>query len=201
MKLRERLPGLMAAALLLALVVATWWAADYAQRAVPLDPPRRLTHEPDAWARQFVMLRSDAQGVAINRLEGQAMQHYPDDDSTEITQARAVGRQLDAPILIGTSDMAILDQDGERLTLRGNAHVHRNADAQTPSLQIDSDVLTLWIAQDVVSTDAPAIVMRGASVLRGTGMRYDNKTKVLEVHSTVDARMAGQDPAATGGQR
>jgi len=201
MRLRERLPGLMAAALLLALVVATWWAADYAQRAVPLDPPRRLTHEPDAWARQFVMLRSDAHGLAINRLEGQTMQHYPDDDSTEVTQAHAVGRQPNAPVITGTSDVAILDQDGERLTLRGNARVHRNADAQTPPLQIDSDTLTLWIPADVVSTDAPAVVVRGASVLRGTGMRYDNKTNVLEVHSAVDARMAGQDQVATGGQR
>jgi len=191
MMLRERLPGMTAVALLTALVLATWWAADYTQRAVALDPPRRLTHEPDAWARQFVMLRSDPQGVAIHRMEGQAMQHYPDDDSTEITQARATGRQTGAPVMIGTADVAVLDRHGERVTLRGNARVHRNADAQTPAMQVQSEVLTLLIPEDVVQTDAPAVVTRGHSVMRGKGMRYDNKTKILQVHAAADVKIAG----------
>jgi len=193
MMLRERLPGLMAAILLSALVLATWWAADYAQRAVTLDPPRRFTHEPDAWAGRFVMLRSDPQGLAINRMEGERMQHYPDDDSAEITQARATGRQADAPVITATSDVAVLDQDGDRVTMQGNARVHRSADAQAPAMQIDSDALTLLISEDVVLTDAPAVVVRGHSVMRGTGMRYDNKTKTLAIQSAVDVRIAGRD--------
>jgi len=197
MMLRERLPGVMAAALLSALVSATWWAADYTQRAVTLDPPRRFTHEPDAWAQHFVMLRSDPQGLAINRMEGARMQHYPDDDSTEIIQARATGRQADAPVITGTSDVAILDQQGDRVSMQGNARVHRSADAQAPAMQIDSDALTLLIAEDVVFTDAPATVLRGHSVMRGTGMRYDNKTKTLTVHAAVDVRIAGRDQART----
>jgi len=191
--LRERLPGLMAVSLLTALVIATWWAVDYTQRSVTLDPPRRLTHEPDAWAQQFIMLRTDPRGLAIHRIEGQTMQHYPDDDSYEITQVRAIGRQADAPVVTGTSDLGVLDQEGERVTLRGHARVHRRADAQTPAMRFESDVLTLLIPQDVVLTDAPAMVVRGHSVMRGTGMRYDNKTKTLQVHAAVDVRIAGQD--------
>jgi len=196
--LRERLPGLMAIALLTALVIATWWAADYTQRAVALDPPRRMTHEPDAWAQRFIMLRSDAQGLAINRMEGAAMQHYPDDDSYEITQVRTTGRQADAPVIIGASDVAIVDQDGDRVTMRGNARVRRSADAQTPAMQVRSEVLTLRIPEDVVSTDAPAVVVRGHSVMQGTGMHYDNKTKVLHVQSAVDVRIVGRDQRGAG---
>src|SRR5690606_26285811 len=102
-----------------------WWAADYAQRAIPIDPPARVTHAPDSWAQNFVMVRTDETGVAVNRLEGVRMQHYPDDDSYEITQAKAIGQQPDAPITIGTSDIAIMDQDGARILMKGNAHVHR----------------------------------------------------------------------------
>jgi len=199
--LRERLPGLMAVALLGALVLATWWAADYAQRAVALDPPRRMTHEPDAWAGPFVMLRSDPHGMAIHRMQGQAMQHYPDDDSIEILQARATSRQTDAPVMTATADVAILDQDGERITLRGNARVHRNADAQTPAMWVQSDTLTLLIPEDVVQTAAPAVVTRDASVMRGTGMRYENKSKVLEVYSAVNVKIAGREQVRSGGSQ
>jgi len=194
--LRERLPGLMAVSLLAALVMTTWWAADYTQRSVALDPPRRMTHEPDAWARNFIMLRSDTQGLAIHRMEGEVMLHYPDDDSTEITQARATGRQAQAPVTIATADLAVMDQDGDRVVMRGNAHVHRNADVQTPAMQIRSDVLTLLVPEDVVVTDAPAVVVRAHSVMRGTGMHYDNKTKILQVLSAADTRIAGQDQRA-----
>src|SRR5690606_1132850 len=89
--MRERAPALVALLLLVTLVMGTWWAAEFAQRAIPIDPPRRVTHEPDSWARSFVMVRTDSQGVANNRLEGETMKHYPDDDSYEITRAKAIG--------------------------------------------------------------------------------------------------------------
>jgi len=115
---------------------------------------------------------------------------------TEILQARATGRQADAPVITATSDVAVLDQDGDRVAMRGNARVHRSGDAQAPAMQIESDALTLLISDDVVFTDAPAIVVRGHSVMRGTGMHYDNKTKTLQVHAAVDVRIAGRDQGA-----
>src|SRR3546814_3752627 len=64
------------------------------------------------------MVRTDTTGVAINRLEGDYMQHYPDDDSYEITKARAIGQQPGSPITIGTSNTAIMDQGGERIVMK-----------------------------------------------------------------------------------
>jgi len=196
MNLRERLPGLVAVILLLGLVLATWWAVDYTQRAIPFEPPRRLTHEPDAWARAFFMLRTNPDGVAVNRLEGDTMRHYPDDDSSEIFQARAILAQVDAPAITATADVAVLDQNGERVTLRGNARVVRQSFAQTPAMQVDSAVLTLDIPTEVVSTAEPAVVVRGHSTLRGIGMEYNNQTQILQVQSVVDAHIASAEPRA-----
>src|SRR5690606_2387887 len=128
--MRDKLPGLIAILLLLLLVAGTWWAADYTHRSIQQDPPRRITHEPDSWARKFVMLRSDPAGHAVNRLEGEYMQHYPDNDSYEITQPRAFGQQKGAPVTTGTSDTATMDQDGARIIMRGNAHLHRQGDKE-----------------------------------------------------------------------
>ncbi|WP_353172629.1 LPS export ABC transporter periplasmic protein LptC [Paracandidimonas soli] len=194
--MRDRLPGLIALVLLLLLVAGTWWAADYTHRSILQDPPRRVTHEPDSWAREFVMLRSDPKGRAINRLEGDYMVHYPDDDSYEITQPRAAGQQDGAPVTTGTADMAVMDQDGARIVMRGNARVNRQGDKERMPLEVTSETLTLLTDEDVVLTDEPAVVLHGNSVMKGNGMRYDNKTRQLQVHSASDVKISGRDRRA-----
>lgn len=191
--MKERAPALVALVLLISLVIGTWWAADYAQRAIPIDPPRRLTHEPDAWAETFVMVRTDPQGVATNRLEGDYMQHFPDDDSYEITQFRAVGQQPGSPVTVGTSDTAVLDQDGNRITMTGNAHVERQASKDNAPLEVTSEQLIILPDEDIVYTDKPARVVNNNSVMNGTGMRYDNKTRQLQVYSSTDVKISGED--------
>lgn len=191
--MKDRAPSLIAVVLLVSLVVGTWWAADYAQRSIPIDPPRRITHEPDSWASGFVMIRTDTQGVAINRLEGTRMQHYPDDDSYEITTAKAVGQQPGSPITIATSKTAIMDKGGARVVMNDDAHVHRMAFEDNPALDVKSDQLIILPDEDVVFTDLPAVVVNGKSTMNGKGMRYDNKTRQLQVFSASDVKISGED--------
>src|SRR5690606_19600752 len=172
--MKERLPALIAIALLFVLVAGTWWAADYTQRAVHIEPPRRITHEPDAWSSNFVMVRADANGMAINRMEGDYLRHFPDDDSYEVTQARAIGQRADSPITVATSNMAIMDRDGTRITMRGNAHLHRQPYDDRPALDVKSEELILLPDEDVAYTNLRAVVVNGKSTMVGTGMRYDN---------------------------
>lgn len=191
--MKDRLPSIVAVLLLICLVIGTWWAAGYAQRAVPIDPPRRITHEPDHWAEQFVLIRGNEEGMAINRLEGDYLEHFPDTESYEIQQARAIGQQPGSPLTIGSSDTAVMDQDGTRVVMTGNAHVHRRADAENRALDVKSDVLTLLPDEDVVFTDHPALVVHGNSTMNGKGMRYDNNTRQLQVYSATDVKISGQD--------
>lgn len=191
--MRDRLPGLVAITLLVSLVGGTWWAADYAQRSIPLDPPRRVTHEPDSWASNFVMIRTDPTGVAVNRLEGDYLRHYPDDDSYEIDQVRAIGRQPDSPLTVGTAKLAIMDQGGDRITLKGDAKLHRQGTADTNPLDVTSEELVILPDEDVAYTDLPARVVNNKSVMNGTGMRYDNKTRQLQVFSATDVKISGED--------
>ncbi|MEI2417810.1 LPS export ABC transporter periplasmic protein LptC [Orrella sp. JC864] len=199
--MRDRFPTLIALGLLIALVLGTWWAADYAQRAIPIDPPRRVTHEPDAWAERFVMLRSDASGKPINRLEGALLQHYPDDDSYEITEPRAVGQQAGNPVTIGTSRKAYMDQDGARIIMREDAHLHRMADGERAAMDVRSEEIIILPDEDLAYTDKPAQVVNGRSRMNGTGMRYNNRTRQLDVHSATDVQISGADSGPISGRR
>src|SRR5690606_3276829 len=149
--------------LLIAIVVGTWWAADYAQRAIPIDPPARLTHEMDSWARDFVMLRTDPTGKPINRMEGTYAEHFPDDDSYHVTEPRAVGQQAANPITVGTADTAIMEQGGKRIIMNGSAHVHRQPDAENDALDVRSEQLIIVPEDDVIYTDLPAVIHKGNS--------------------------------------
>ncbi|HEU0229007.1 MAG TPA: LPS export ABC transporter periplasmic protein LptC [Burkholderiaceae bacterium] len=193
--MKERAPAIIAVVLLLSLVLGTWWAAEYAQKSIPIDPPARITHDPDSWAENFVMIRTDLKGVAINRLEGNYLQHYPDDDSYKITAPTAIGQRPGDPITVGTSRTATMDKNGTRIVMIGDAHVHRRSDKDHAPLDVTSQQLTLLPNQDVVFTDHPAVVINGNSKMHGKGMRYNNKTQVLQVFSASDVKISGADVA------
>lgn len=143
------------------------------------------------------MIRTDPQGVAINRLEGERLLHYPDDDSYEIIMARATGQQTGTPITVGTSKTATMDQDGTRIIMKGDAHLHRLADQERPALDVRSEQLTLMPDDNLVFTDLPAKVKNGQSTMNGIGMRYDNNTRQLQVFSAADVKLSGQDKTRT----
>lgn len=193
--MKERLPGLVAILLLIILVIGTWWASDYAIRSVMIDPPRRITHERDSWSDNFVMLRTNDIGYAINRLEGTAMEHFPDTDTYEIDDPWAVGHQAGSPITEGSGDFGTLYNRTDIIELNGNARLKRLPDADNKLLDVRSVQLIIDPNQDLVYTDKPALVINGNSTLRGKGMHYDNRSKQLTVKSASDVKISGQDQA------
>ena len=196
--MRERLPSLVALFLLALLVLSTWWAANYTLNTVALDPPRRQTHEPDTWAQNFVMLRTNEAGIAINRLEGAYMLHYPDDDSYHLDDAIVTLNQAQSPIMTAQSDNAIMDEDGTRIQLVGNALLQRQADAKGDVLSVRSERIVLYPNQDTMETDEPAVVKNGSNTLQGTGMAYNNTTRQLHVHRNSHVIMTPTAAPPTG---
>ncbi len=190
--IRDRLPSIIAILLLVLLVAATKWAVDYTQSSITLDPPRRVTHEPDAWGETFTMVSTDQSGLAANRLEGSKFYHYPDDQTYEIIDPVAIGNRLDTPITIATSKTAIVSKGAETITMLGQAHVVRLPSEDDDILDVKSDVLIIKPEQDLIYTDEPALVINGKSTMRGKGMRYDNRSRQLQVHAATDVTISGE---------
>lgn len=180
--MRERLPSLVALLLLTLLVISTWWAANYTLSTVALDPPPRQTHEPDAWSNDFVMLRTNEDGIAINRLEGSYMLHYPDDDSYHLDDVQVAVNQIENPMITAESNSAIMDQEGDRIQLIGDALIYRQPDTEGNPFSIRSEHIVLYPNQDTIETDKPAVVVNGPRTLEGIGMTYNNNTRQLHVH-------------------
>lgn len=191
--MKDRLPAFTALFLLIALVITTWWAADYVQRAIPVDPPAPVRHQPDAFSGAFVMITTDKQGQAINRLTGKALHHYPDDDSFEASMATLTGLQPDTPLTTATANKVILRNKGDHILLQGNAHIHRYPSEETAALDVQSEELTIFPKEYIVKTDKPADVQHGNSRMKGKGMLYNSKTRRLEVFANSDVVISPQD--------
>jgi lipopolysaccharide export system protein LptC len=192
--MKDRFPTIASTLILIALVIGTWVAADYTQRAVKLEATAKKTHEPDSWARDIIIVRTNEQGIAISRLEGDYMEHFPDDESYEITVPRAYNLPADSPMTLATSRMATLYEQGERIVMNGDAVLIRIGDAERAPLNITSQQIILLSADDVAYTDLPAVAVNGRSRLSGVGMRYDNKTRELQVFESTDVEIAPRQP-------
>lgn len=188
--MRDRFPTIASVVILTTLVVGTWFAAEQTQRAVVLDAPAKQTHEPDSWGKVMVMLRTNEQGLPISRIEGDYMEHFPDDDSYDITSPRAMSIKPDQPTLVGISKMATLLDQGNRIVMKDDALIMRLATETTDPLNVSSEEITLLLDQDVAYTDLPATAVRNRSTLKGVGMRYDNKTGELKVLDSTDVEIA-----------
>jgi lipopolysaccharide export system protein LptC len=205
--MKERFAITVSLVILTLLVMGSWWAADYSQRAVEIDPPVRLTHERDHWATQIVLVRTDEKGLVIHRLEGDLMEHFPDDKSYDVIRPRAFGLKADSPLTIATSRTATVFDEGDRIVMKGDVVLLRLADAERQPLNFRTDEVTLLIKKDLAYTDLPAIATSGRSRMSGTGMRYNNATQQLDVFKSSDVEIAPKDttdnsePAATRSKR
>jgi lipopolysaccharide export system protein LptC len=192
--MKERFAIIVSLVILTSLVMGTWWAADYSQRAVEIDPPVRLTHERDHWATQIVLVRTDENGLVIHRLEGDLMEHFPDDQSYDVVRPRAFGLKADNPLTIATARTATVFEEGDRIVMKGDAVLLRLGDAKRQPLNFRTDEVTMLIKKDLAYTDLPAIATIGRSRMSGTGMRYNNATQQLDVFKSTDVEIAPKDP-------
>ncbi len=191
--MKERASIVVSIFILLLLVMGTWWAADYSQRAVQIDPPSRPTHERDTWAKNIVLVRTNEKGVVIHRLEGDLMEHFPDDKSYELTSARAFSLKQDNPLTVATSKVAFIYDEGDRIVMRGDAVLLRLGDAERQPLNFQSEELTMLVDKDLAYTDLPAVATSGRSRMSGVGMRFNNATQQLDVFKSTDVDIAPKD--------
>jgi lipopolysaccharide export system protein LptC len=188
--MKDRFPTIASTVILAALVVGTWFGAHYTQRAVTPDAPPKHTHEPDSWGKVLTIVRTDENGYAISRVEGEYMEHFPDDGSYDVIQPRAYSVKPDSPPMVATSQLATVLDDGNRIVMKKDAIMMRLPDESREPLSVTSDEITLLLNEDVAYTDLPALAVDGRSTLNGVGMKYDNKTGKLDVSQSTDVVIA-----------
>lgn len=160
--------------ILVFLAALTFWL----ERATELDndAPGKQRHDPDYIVDNFTLKRFNAEGKLQHTLIADHMTHFPDDDSTEVTNPRVTYHSL-RPTKV-TADFGHMNADGKEVKLERNVRIeHAAADGGLPTV-ITTSVMYVYPDEEVARTQAPVVITQGQTVIHGTGLEANNKSKI-----------------------
>ncbi len=192
--MRDRITAFIAIVLLASLAGISYWYSQSTRLKKILSPVSR--EGPDFIANGVTLTQFDATGRATNRLHAGELMHFATDDHSELSQPRLVGLRPDQPLLEARAKTAYVERGGERVLLSGDVVVTRapGRDGTLP-MQLRTQQLTVIPDFDRYSTDAAVEIERGDSLVRSTGMDYDNVLRVVKFRSGVRGTIAPTAPA------
>ena len=113
--------------LLGALAALTYWLdAQVTAPAARRDGSTR--HDPDLFLQDFKGITFDAKGNPLETLSAARAEHFPDDESAELTRPRLSLAEPGRPTLTVTADRGRIDGDKSNGDFSGNVRVERDAD-------------------------------------------------------------------------
>ena len=171
------------------LALGPYWLARSTPGAPKATAKYTPTHEPDYFLRGFSVKSFDPNGRMKSELNGTEAHHFPDTDTTEITQPRMRSFNEQGALTVATANRAITNGDGSEVQLFGNAVVTREGnDAQgkpQPKMEIRSEFLHVFANSEKLKTNKPVSLKRGEDAFEGDSLDYDNLNRVLELNGHV----------------
>ncbi|MFT6624377.1 MAG: lipopolysaccharide export system protein LptC [Cycloclasticus sp.] len=152
------------------LAAGSWWLA-FIQEPEPDKLIVKPSHKIDYFLKDFDSLNMTLSGEAKQRLKAQYMQHFIDDDSTELTEPRMTMYSPDKPELNIKSETGYISSDGELILLNGAVNIKRDAMKNIAPMEIDTHNLRIQMANDFAETDEFVTIKSGNNIIRGTGLR------------------------------
>lgn len=169
---------------LLLLLGATYWLDQQVQPLPPqADDSKR--HDPDYIIDDLSATTLDEHGTPHYLLAAQQMIHYPDDDSTQMTEPRLTSLYPDRPPTHVSAKRGKISSKGDQVFLYDDVKVVRDASATQSPMTLTTSYLHVLPDQDLVDTDQPVTIVNDSTVVTGIGMKLNNKTGVAQLLAQV----------------
>ena len=156
---------------LIAMVVTglTWWLAE------PTPAPEKSSvgprHTPDFAVERFSDTSMDREGNPKQTLKAIEMAHYPDDDSTELTEPRLTIHEGDLPPWQIAAEKGWVSGDGELVLLQGEVTVLRDRGVGVRPVELITTNMRIQRSENFAETDDPVQIRSENSWIDATGMR------------------------------
>ena len=164
-----------------------WLTRERPDESMFAGPPRS-----DYTLEDFTMNALDSSGKRTFQISGPRLARRGEDGSIFITTPDYLLIDGNGHPWQGKSDSAWVNKEGSLMKLLGHVEMHRAAGDDDGAINLVTRDLTTWPKEKRIETAAPATITQPGSILRGTGLRGDLDSKVLEllsnVHSTLHPR-------------
>jgi lipopolysaccharide export system protein LptC len=169
------------------LALGSWWLV----RSVPeLRPPGidpQLRQDPDFRLDQFTVRSFDATGRLTREVSGQSATHFPATQSLHIQGVRIVAENEVGTRLTAQAKEGISREVQQQVTLSGDAVAVRQADAQSPRIELRGESLTAWLEEERLVSDQPVRITRGPDMFSAQTMNFDTRSGQYELQGRVRA--------------
>lgn len=181
----KRWPSQTFPLVLLGLLAALSFWLSY---SADLPEPRRdgkQRHDPDTFVENFQVRKLGTDGSLQYRLTAPLMQHFPDDDSSLLSEPRLTHYRVDAPSMVLAGRNGHVSSGGETVFFWDDVVATRAATPEHPAMVARMPDLTIQPDAGTAFTDSPVEITQGTSWTRGVGMHLDNNASVLVLKSQV----------------
>jgi lipopolysaccharide export system protein LptC len=158
-------------------------------------------HDPDMYIENFSAVTYGADGGILQSLAAKRAQHYPDDDSIDLTSPSLVLTDPGKPRLTIAADVGSVTGNRDIVTLRGNVRATRDAETQpaTPGgtpvgpATFTTDMLRVMPKESRAETDRLVTIEEPRGIIQGVGMVYDNGLHTFKLKSSVRGTLQPND--------
>ncbi|MEO6748572.1 MAG: LPS export ABC transporter periplasmic protein LptC [Casimicrobiaceae bacterium] len=188
--------------LLGSLAALTYWLD--AQIEVPAqhaDGSRR--HDVDIYVENLRAVSYGADGKPLQLLSATRADHYPDDDTTVLTNPDLVLKDPKQPTFAVTADSAKVGGDRNNVWFSGNVHAKRDAepastDAQgnersaTGAISLTTEYLHVLPREKRAETDKAVTIEEARGIIHAIGMNLDADKKTVKFLSRLQGTLQPQ---------
>ena len=170
----------------------SWW--------IPIEPvpvskfmiaPEKR-HIPDIYLANFDLTTMNAAGRPRYYLLAKLMQHYADDDTSELTlPSLTVYRPEAAPWRV-RAGQAQVAAGGQSVLLQNDVRIRRLTTNKRDKLEIITSALRVEPANEYAETDKPVTIVTELGITRAIGMQADLKQQQLQLLAQVRGDYARQ---------
>lgn len=162
---------LLLSLLLIAISATSWWLTQ-SDPEKPEDQALTTTQrQVDYYLRGLSVTTLGEDGKPARKLSASEIRHYPDDDTAQLFEPNYKVFASAAPNWQVNAVKGWVSGDGQLVLLEQQVHISREADANHPALEIDTERLRIQPAQDYAETDEKVSVRSNQDWLRATGMQ------------------------------
>ncbi|HEX4985629.1 MAG TPA: LPS export ABC transporter periplasmic protein LptC [Burkholderiales bacterium] len=173
--------------ILLALLASMSFWLDHKVQPAARRPDGSTRHDPDFYIEGFTAVKMNPDGTRRYSLVATKLVHYPDDNSTQLTQPRLVYFDYErAPVRV-RSERAEAVQGNENVYFYDDVQIIRSAYANNPELGVFTSYLHVMPDKDLAQTDRPVRMVEAGSTASAVGLEFNNATREIKLLSEVKA--------------
>ncbi len=180
--------ALLPLSILMVLTALTFWLR-YVTELPEGRNDGKNRHDPDLIVHGATARKLDESGRLLYTLIADELRHYPDDDTTDLSQPKLVYLQPDKPPLTINAARGHVTTKGERVELVDRVQVRRAASDTQAELVLETAQLTVLTDEERAFTASPVVINEGNSWLQGVGMQIDQKQQTYLLESQVSGRI------------